>query len=60
MGQKLLEMYKKAEQMGKLKAKMRLAMLTNVPSAKAATEPDSPENIQKFNQAILELQKEFK
>lgn len=60
MGAKLEEMYKKAEGLGSLKAKMRLAMLTGVPSAKAGSEADSPDIISKFENAIKELEKEFK
>jgi hypothetical protein len=53
-------MYNKAEQLGSLKAKMRLAMLTGTPSAKADSEPDSPELISKFQAALTEIEKEFK
>ena len=60
MGQKLVEYYGKAEQMGGLKAKMRLAMITAVSSQKAAETPDSTELIQKFEAAMKELEKEFK
>lgn len=60
MGAKLMEMYKKAEEMGSLKAKMRLAMLTGVPSTKADSEADSPEIVSKFENAIKELGNEFK
>lgn len=59
MGQKLIEFYNQAAELGQIKAKMRLAMLTTIPSAKAAEEPDSDQNIKKFQQAIAELKKEF-
>ena len=59
MGAKLVAYYDKAYQLGRLKAKMRLAVLTSIPSAKAATEPDSPENIQKFEAALKKIQSEF-
>jgi tellurite resistance protein len=59
MGQKLIEFYNQAAALGQIKAKMRLAMLTTIPSTKAADEPDSDENIRKFQQAIVELKKEF-
>jgi hypothetical protein len=55
-----MEMYAQAEALGSLKAKMRLAMLTGIPSTKASGEPDSPELIGKFDNAIKEIQKEFK
>jgi len=59
MGQRLLEMYEQAAKIGQLKGRMRLAVLTNIPSSKAANEPDSSENIQKFSQALKEIEKEF-
>jgi len=59
MGQKLLEMYEKAAQIAQLKGRMRLAVLTNIPSSKAANEPDSSENIEKFSKALKEIEKEF-
>jgi hypothetical protein len=59
MGQRLVEFYKEASGLGQVKAKMRLAMLTTVTSAKAAEEPDSEENIKKFQKAIEELKREF-
>ncbi len=59
MAQKLVDFYEEAKRMGGLKAKMRLAVLTNVPSAKAQSEPDSSENLKKFQQAMNELRKEF-
>ena len=34
---------------------MRLAMMTSIPSTKAATEPDTPENVEKFKKAIKEI-----
>lgn len=60
MGAKLLEFYDKANKIGGMKAKMRLAILTLMPTAKAETADDSQENISKFNVAMNELEKEFK
>ena len=60
MGQKLTNFYEAAKAKGGLKAQMRMAILTLVPSSKAVTEPDSPANIQKFEAAMKEIQKEFK
>lgn len=60
MAQKLADFYEKAKAKGGIKATMRLAMLTSIPSNKASTEPDSPENIQKFESAMTEIEKEFK
>ena len=59
MGEKLLKEYERANQLGGLKARMRLAVLTQMPSPKATTEPDSPENLAKFEAALKELTKEF-
>jgi tellurite resistance protein len=59
MGQRLIEYYEKARAMGGIKAQMRLAMMTRVPSDAAVHEQDSSENIRKFEDAIKELQKEF-
>lgn len=60
MGDKILKYYDEASKLGGLKAKMRLAVLTVIPSSKAAVEPDSPENIEKFEKAMKEIGKEFK
>lgn len=60
MGVKLLAFYDDAQKIGGLKGKMRLAMITGISSAKAGSEPDSPENIKKFTDGIAELKKEFK
>lgn len=35
--------------------RMKLAMLTLVSSAKASNEPDSPENIRKFEEAMAKI-----
>lgn len=59
MGQRLVEFYKKAGTIGGLKAKMRLAMLTLIPSGEADTAEDNPENIDKFVKAMIEIEKEF-
>jgi hypothetical protein len=60
MGAKLKELYKKVEEVGSIKAKMRLALLTGITSAKAEEEADSPELIAKFENALKEIEKEFK
>lgn len=59
MGSNLLKYYDEAQKLGGLKAKMRLAILTNVPSTAAQGAPDSPENLQKFDKAMQEIRKEF-
>ncbi|MET1254734.1 hypothetical protein [Aliikangiella maris] len=60
MGQKLVSFYNQAESIGGLKARMRLAMISGIPSNKAESEPDSPDNISKLQNALAEIQKEFK
>lgn len=60
MAQKLMQFYEKAKTLGGLKGQMRLAMLTTIPSTKAATEADSPELLAKFDTAMKEIEKEFK
>lgn len=60
MGKKLLEYFNECARLGRLKAKMRLAVLTRMPSSRAESEPDSPENIQLFENAMREIKKEFK
>lgn len=59
MGQKLSAYFDEAANMGGFKARMRLAILTKVGGDDAASAPDSPENIKKFEDAMTELRKEF-
>jgi hypothetical protein len=59
MGQKLVEYYEKAKQIGGFPAAGRLSLLTKTPSTQAKTEPDSPENIEKFEKAMQEIKKQF-
>jgi hypothetical protein len=59
MADKLLKYYDEAKKLGGLKAQMRLAVLTALPSTKAQVAPDSPENIQRFEKAMQELRKEY-
>jgi len=60
MGVKILEFYRQAQELGGMKGKMRLAVLTALPSILAKDRPDSPEIVKKFEEAIKELRKEFK
>ena len=55
MGEKLIKLYAIAGERLGLKGKMRLAVETKIPSTKAAIEPDSPENIKIFEEAIEKL-----
>ena len=55
MADKLLRLYKFAQDEGGAIAKVKLAMATKMPSNKAATEPDSKENIELLRKAIKDL-----
>jgi hypothetical protein len=55
MAEKLLKLYKFAQDVGGAQAKVRLAMATKMPSVRAATEPDSRENVEMLRNAIKEL-----
>lgn len=60
MGEKLVEYYKKAEEIGGKKAQMRLGLLTCIPLIFAKVLEDEPGNIQTFENAIKEIEKENK
>lgn len=60
MGQKLESYYLEAAKLGGLKAKVRLAVLSNISSTNAHDKPDTPEDIQKMEAAMREIKKEFK
>lgn len=55
MGQQLVELYKQAEAKAGITGKTRVAMKTAVPSANAASAPDSPEVIAKARAVVAEL-----
>ncbi|MCL1917728.1 MAG: hypothetical protein FWG14_05365 [Peptococcaceae bacterium] len=55
MGQKLLSIYEDIKKAEGLRGQMRLAMLTNIPSANAKDAPDSPETMAKFAAAYKEI-----
>ena len=59
MAKKLLKFYADAAEHGGVIARLRLAVLTRMSSAKAKTEPDTAENIATFEKAIKEIKKEF-
>lgn len=60
MGARLASFYEQAEAVGGLEAKIRLAILTRIPSTRAHVEPDSPENIARFEGALAALRSENK
>jgi hypothetical protein len=55
MAEKLLRLYKFAQDEGGAAAKVRIAMATKMPSNKAATEPDTKENVELLRRAIKEI-----
>jgi hypothetical protein len=55
MAEKLLRLYKFAQDQGGAAAKVKLAMATKLPSNRAATEPDTKENIELLRNAIKEI-----
>ena len=60
MGSKLENIYAAIKTVGGIRAQMRLAMITGLPSQMARTAPDSPELISKFERAYAEITaKEF-
>ena len=58
MGQKLVDFYSKAMEMGQIKAKMRLALITGISSSKASELTDTQENIEKFENALKKMEAE--
>lgn len=57
MAERLIRYYKYVTDEGGMPAKLLLAQETLMPSAKAAVEPDSPENIQLFRRAVEKITK---
>jgi hypothetical protein len=55
MAEKLLKYYQYISEHGGLTARTKLAMLTKVPSTKAAMEPDTPETIKKFKEMVGQI-----
>ena len=55
MAAKLTEFYAQATKQYGIMGRMKLAMLTKISSEKAGTEPDSPQNIKLFEQAMAQL-----
>ena len=55
MAERLLKYYNYMAEINGLKGKMDLAMITKMPSQKAALEPDTPELIEAFKAAIKQL-----
>jgi hypothetical protein len=55
MGDKILLYYKYIFEKAGSEGKIRLAQMTHVPSVIAAMEPDTPELIERFREAIEEI-----
>jgi hypothetical protein len=60
MGAKLVEAFSRAAQEFGIPGRMKLAMLTKMSSGLAQTEPDSPQNIKMFEEALQQLRKQSK
>ncbi len=59
MADKIHSFYLKAEEIGGIKARAKLSMLTAVDSYQARTIPDSEDNLKLFEKAMKQLVKEF-
>ncbi len=57
MATKLTSLYAQASSEFGMTGRMKLAMLTKIPSERAASEPDSPENIRLFEGALAQLRR---
>ncbi len=55
MAEKLLKYYKYVSDSHGMGAKIQLAQDTKVPSSRAAMEPDSPQNIALFKEAVQKI-----
>ena len=55
MGDVLMKIYKAADEIGGVQMKTRLALKTCIPSAAAASLPDSPEYVEKLKAAFKEI-----
>jgi len=59
MGERLVDYFDRADRIGGLRAKVRLATLTKTPSTLASVESDSPELIHSFDSAWQTIEREF-
>ncbi len=57
MGARIAGFYVEAESIAGLDGKIQLAMLTRIPSTRALVEPDSPQNVARFESAIQHLRR---
>lgn len=59
MGVKIEQYYEKANKLGGVKAKCRMAMLTCIGSVLAHDTPDTPDVLVKFEKALKKLEEEL-
>jgi hypothetical protein len=59
MGERLAYFYDRANQLGGLMARVRLAILTDLPSTQAQVVPDDPDTLRRFDEAFARLSQEF-
>ncbi len=57
MGSRIAAFYSEAEAIAGLDGKIQLAMLTRIPSTRALIEPDSPQNLARFESAIQAIRR---
>lgn len=57
MGSRIAAFYSEAEAIAGLDGKIQLAMLTRIPSTRALIEPDSPQNLARFEGAIQAIRR---
>ena len=55
MGMKLTAFFEQANKDFGIQGRMKLAMLTKIPSSQAETLPDSPDNLKKFDDALKQI-----
>jgi hypothetical protein len=55
MAEKLMKYYQYVSEQAGALGRTKLAMTTKVPSTKAAMEPDTPETIRKFKEAVRQI-----
>ncbi len=60
MGQELINIFEKAEKYGKMDGRIKLATITTISSDKASRLPDTPELINKFLNALKQVEKEYR
>lgn len=60
MGARLLNFYEMAGAELGFEGRMKLAMLTKIPSTQAQTADDSPANMQLFESSLAKLRKDLK